>query len=418
MAHAWSLSRRSAFIIFLAPLILAAQETTKWDHDFQDGAKAFRAGHYDQAVDSLSAALQDAQAFPPLDLRRADAAHFLADSYQFLGKFDRAESLYLQAKSIREANGEAGHKVLGFTLDALGQLYFVEERWKDAEELEHQAIEMCRQTRGERDPYTLAASRHLAEIYSTEGRLAEAEPILKQMIEAARQNATAGPKLLPLALRDYAFILVARGQYSQAEPLLKEALDLSRKLGEESSEMSDSTLALALLYRTEGENDRAEPLLKKSAAIYEKNNDPCLAQALQQLGLIAVTRGKYAIARQQILRSISIYQNFLGPDHINIAFAQVGLAEAYLGERNYAQAQSVIEHALAKERAVLIDSHAELARAYLTAARISEAQRLGTQAAAHYQQALDIYRRTTASDNPARVMAEQHYKRFSKSFRQ
>ena len=76
MAHAWSLSRRSAFIIFLAPLILAAQETTKWDQDFQNGAKAFRAGHYDQAIDSLSAALEDAQAFPPLDLRRADAAHY------------------------------------------------------------------------------------------------------------------------------------------------------------------------------------------------------------------------------------------------------------------------------------------------------------------------------------------------------
>jgi tetratricopeptide (TPR) repeat protein len=417
MAHAESLSRRCVYTIFLTPLLLGAQETTKWDQDFQEGAKAFRAGHYDQAVESLSAALQDAEAFPALDLRRADAAHFLADSYQFQGKFDRAEALYLQAKKIREANGDAGHRVLGFTLDALAQLYFVQERWKDAEELEHQAIEQSRQSRGETDPYTLTANRHLGEIYSTEGRLTEAEPILQQVIDAARQNAAAGPKILPLALRDQAFIIVARGQYQEAEPLLKEALDLSRKLGEESSETADSLLALALLYRTESENDRSEPLLKKAAAIYEKNNDPCLAHALQELGLIAVAEGKYAIARQQILRSISIYQNFLGLDHINVAFAQVGLAEAYLGERNYAEAQSVIEHALAKERTVLSDSHAELARAYLTAARISEAQRLGSQAAAHYQQALNIYRRTTTTDNPARVMAEEQYKRFSKAFR-
>jgi tetratricopeptide (TPR) repeat protein len=417
MAHIWRLSRRCVFVVFFAPLLLAAQEKTEWDQHYQDGAKALAAGHYDAAVDSLTAALQDAQSFPPMDLRRSSAAHLLANSYELQGKFDRAEALYLEAKSIREANGDAGRKLVGVTLDSLAQLYFVEERWKEAEELQRHAIEVCRQSRGESDPFTITANRHLAEIYSTEGRLTEAEPILQQVIEAARQNAAAGLQLLPLALRDQAFIIVARGQYNQAEPLLKEALDLSRKLGEDRSDTADSLLALALLYRTEGENARAEPLLRKAAGIYEKYNDPCLAHALLELGLIAVTEGKYAVARQNILRSISIYQSFLGPDHVNVAFAQVGLAEAYLGERNYAEAQSVIDHALAKERAVLSDSHGELARAYLTAARISEAQRRGSQAAAHYRQALDIYRRTTTSDNPRRVMAEQQYERFSKSFR-
>jgi tetratricopeptide (TPR) repeat protein len=417
MAQDWSLSRRCVFVVFFAPLLSAGQETTKWDQHYQDGAKALAAGHYVEAVDSLTAALQDAQAFSPLDLRRSSAAHLLANSYEFQGKFDRAEALYIEAKNIREANGDVGRKLLCVTLDALAQLYFVKERWKDAEELERQVIDLCHQSRGELDPFTLTANRHLAEIYSTEGRLTEAEPILLKVIEAARQDATAGPQVLPLALRDQALIIVARGQYRQAEPLLKEALDFSRKLGEDRSETADSLLALALLYRTEGENARAEPLLRKAAGIYEKYNDPCLAHALQELGLIAITEGKYAVAKQNILRSVSIYHNFLGPDSVNVAFAQVGLAEAYLGERNYAEAQSVIEHALAKERTVLSDSHAELARAYLTAARISEAQRLGAQAAAHYRQALDIYRRTTTSDNPARVMAEQQYKRFSKSFR-
>ena len=145
--------------------------------------------------------------------------------------------------------------------------------------MQRHAIEVCRQSRGESDPFTITANRHLAEIYSTEGRLTEAEPILQQVIEAARQNATAGPQLLPLALRDQAFIIVARGQYRQAEPLLKEALDLSRKLGEDRSETADSLLALALLYRTEGENARAEPLLRKAAGIYEKSPCPPPTQA-------------------------------------------------------------------------------------------------------------------------------------------
>jgi tetratricopeptide (TPR) repeat protein len=112
--------------------------------------------------------------------------------------------------------------------------------------------------------------------------------------------------------------------------------------------------------------------------------------------------------------TIAIYQKFLGADHINVAFAEVGLAETYLGERKYAEAQSAIEHALAKESAVLSNAHPELARAHITAARISEAQRLGAEAAAHYRQALDIYRRITNRNNPVRVMAERQYQRFSK----
>ena len=417
MAHARSHSRRCVLTAFLATYILAAQEKTNWDQDLQDGVKAFATGHYARAVESLTAALQDAQAFPALDLRRADAAHLLGMSHQFQGELDRAEPLYLQAKTIRESNGEAGRKLLGITLDAIAQLRFEQERWKDAEDLEHQAAALCGETRGEYDTCTLNANRHLGEIYSTEGRLTEAETIFQQVIHAARQNVTLEAQLLPTALRDQALIVVAKGQYREAEPLLKEALDLSSKLGAERSEVADSLVALARLYHVEGDTARAEPLLTRAAAIYEKNDDPCLAHALQELGMIAITEGKYASARQRFLRTVAIYQKFLGQDHINVAFAEVGLAETYLGERNYTEARSLIEHALVKERAVLSDTHPELARAHMTAARISEALRLGSEAAAHYRQALDIYRRTTTRNNPVRVMAERQYEQFSKSFR-
>jgi tetratricopeptide (TPR) repeat protein len=116
-------------------------------------------------------------------------------------------------------------------------------------------------------------------------------------------------------------------------------------------------------------------------------------------------------------RAIDTYRRFLGADHINIAFAQVGLAEAYLGERNYTEAQAAIEPALAKETAVLTDAHPELARSHMIAARISEGLRRSSDAAAHYGQALDIYRRITPRNDPIRVMAERQYERFSKSFR-
>jgi tetratricopeptide (TPR) repeat protein len=417
MTHASSLSRRCALTALVATFFLAAQQRTNWEAHFQEGVRAFEAGRYAQSIESLTAALQDAAAFPALDLRRADAAHLLGMSYQFRGDFDRAQIFYLQAKAIRESTGEAGRKFLGITLDGMAQLRFEQERWKDAEELDRQAVATCNETRGEYDECTLTANRHLAEIYSVEGRLAEGESILQKVIQAARRDATLGPQLLPVALRDQALIVIAKGQYNQAEPLLKEALDLSGKLGQDRSETADNLVALARLYRVEGDSARAEPLLNQAAAIYEKNADSCLAHALQELGMIAITDGKYAIARQRLLRAIDTYRRFLGADHINAAIAEVGLAEAYLGERNYTEAESAIEPALVKETAVLSDAHPELARAHMIAARISERLRHGPDAAAHYRQALDIYRRITPRDNPVRVLAERQYERFTKSFR-
>ena len=352
-----------------------------------------------------------------LDLRRADTAHLLAMSYQFQGKFDRAEPLYLEAKRILEANETVGRRRIGITLDALAQLRFEQSRWTEAEEFARQAMALCSETRGESDSCTLNAKRHLGEIYSAEDRLTEAENLLQQVISGTRANPSFVQILVP-ALRDQASINAARAQFKLAEPLLKEALDLSRKLGEERSDVADSLVALARFYRLQKDPDRAEALLNKAVAIYEKNNDPCVAHASQELGLIALTRGKYAIAREQLLRTVSIYEKFLGPDHLNVAFAQVGLAEAFLGERNFSTAHSLIDHVLAVESGILTDSHFdELARAQMTAARISQAQRRGSEADTHYRQALAIYRRTTDSNNPDRIVAERQYERFSKFFR-
>lgn len=197
MTHAWSLSRRCVLIVLLATFFLAAQDGTNWDAHFQEGVRSFEAGRYAQAIESLTAALQDAQAFPALDLRCADAAHLLGMSYQFRGDFDRAEKFYLQAKAIRESNGEAGRKVLGITLDGMAQLRFEQERWKEAEELARQAAALCSETRGENDSCTLTANRHLGEIYSVEGRMAEGETILQQVIHAARRDPLPGHNFCP-----------------------------------------------------------------------------------------------------------------------------------------------------------------------------------------------------------------------------
>ncbi len=410
-------SRRFVFTAFYAAFVLTAQQSESWDAKVKDGVAALRAGRYAQAVQLLTAAREDALTFPPLDARRANTSHLLAMAHQFLGQFDRAESLYLEAKNTLEAQGEAGREVLGFTLDGLGQLRFEQERWQEAEKLLGEAIGVCTTAYGDASPCTLTAQRHLGEIYSMAGRITEAESIFQQVIDRTRQSARPLGQLLPTVLRDLAYLHVTGARYQKAEPLLKEALELSSETGMDSSEVADSLLPLGRLYRLQKDNARAEPLLNRAAAIYAKANDPCLAHALQELGLMAVFEGKYAVAKQKIEQSIAIYQKYLGADHINVAFARIGLAEAYLGEKNYTQAESLVKQAMAKENQLLIPTHYELARAHMVAANIDRAQKRDSQAEAHYRQALAIYRRTLSRNDPDLANAEQQYSRFVKALR-
>jgi hypothetical protein len=62
-------------------------------------------------------------------------------------------------------------------------------------------------------------------------------------------------------------------------------------------------------------------------------------------------------------------------------------------------------------------AHFSLARLLLLQATIEVKQRHASEADAHYRQALDIYRKTFATDHPALVNAQREYYKFTKSLR-
>jgi tetratricopeptide (TPR) repeat protein len=173
---------------------------------------------------------------------------------------------------------------------------------------------------------------------------------------------------------------------------------------------------LAGLYRLEHDAARGEPLLKKAVRIYEMNHDPHLADALNELGLAAIDEGKYAIAKEHFERSLALYEKTFGPETVAVAGAQAGLAQAYLGERNYKKAESLIQRAIEIGRAVLGDANFGVAKLFMVAARVQEREHRPSEADLFYRQALVIYRRSLPNDHPDRTEAEQQYARFSKSF--
>jgi len=113
-----------------------------------------------------------------------------------------------------------------------------------------------------------------------------------------------------------------QGRYGEAEKLWLAALEQVEKFGPQNPRLATSLNNLAVLYEAQGKYAEAEPLYKRSLAIWEKAlgpNHPHVATGLNNLALLFKSQGKYAEAEPLYKRSLAIFEKTLGPNHPDIA---------------------------------------------------------------------------------------------------
>ncbi len=85
--------------------------------------------------------------------------------------------------------------------------------------------------------------------------------------------------------------------------------------------MATSLNDLALLYDNQSKYAEAEPLYKRSLAIYEKAlgpEHPHVAASLNNLATLYRDQGRYAEAEPLNKRALAIVEKALGPDHPHV----------------------------------------------------------------------------------------------------
>ena len=120
-----------------------------------------------------------------------------------------------------------------------------------------------------------------------------------------------------------------QGQYAKALKLYTLALEEAEKFGPADPRLAASLNILALLYKTQGDYAKAEPLYKRSLAIREKAlgpDHPDVAESLNNLAELYFTQGDYAKAEPLLSRSLAITEKASGPDHPGVAIRLNNLA--------------------------------------------------------------------------------------------
>jgi tetratricopeptide (TPR) repeat protein len=124
-------------------------------------------------------------------------------------------------------------------------------------------------------------------------------------------------------LNEQALQFYQQGRYADAEPLYKRSLAIYEKaLGPDHPGVATSLDNLASLNGIQGRYEEAEPLYRRSLAIREKAlgpDHPDVAQSLNNLAALYYTQGRYGDAEPLYKRSLAIYEKTLGPNHSDVA---------------------------------------------------------------------------------------------------
>jgi len=139
------------------------------------------------------------------------------------------------------------------------------------------------------------------------------------------------------ALNNLAGLYRAQGQYARAEPLYRRSLAIWEKaFGPDHSVVATGLNNLAMLHRAQGQYAEAEPLYKRSLAIREKAfgpDHPDVALSLNNLALLYHSQGKYTQAEPLYKRALAIYEKALGLDHPDVASSLNNLAGCTIPRR-------------------------------------------------------------------------------------
>jgi serine/threonine-protein kinase len=183
-------------------------------------------------------------------------------------------------------------------------------------------------------------------VLSQLGRPLEAEAHFRRAVQISSADGT-DQRVSPFVLNNLARTLEELGRYSEASEYSLRAYTKGKAAGNQRV-VAQSLIARAASYRSAGDLDRAEAMLRELAEIaprvWPPDHSGFAALALQQSAL-SQARGQFAVALEAANRAVAIVEPY--PDRVGLPRVYLRRADVLLHLRQYARARADAERALA-----------------------------------------------------------------------
>jgi len=326
------------FLLFGVIILLRAQDAASI---MTQSMKLFQEGNYPEMaklIENNKQHLEKSEMY-------ASFLYILGFAYTCMGDYPKAETTYLEEKTIHEKTFGKEHSSYLNALINLGNIYREMGDYARAETcyLETKTI---REKVSGRDHSGYASSvNSLANLYHAMGDYVQAETSYREAI--AIQEKVLGKENITYTttLNNLAATYCAMGEYAKAETWYRDAIAiLTIVLGKEHPNYAFSLGNLGTVYRYWGNYDKAETFYRDAKIIQERvlgKQHPAYAISINNLGGLYKDMGDDTKAESCYQEEKSIWEKGFGRKHPNHVRSLNDLGGLYLTTKNYAKAEAV-----------------------------------------------------------------------------
>ena len=218
-------------------------------------------------------------------------------------------------------------------------------KFREAEALISQAIEIQRKSLGPESPDTLQSMGNLASFEMDLGDYAKAETLCRQAIEVQRRVVgPEHPETLDV-MDNLGIALMYQGKYAEAESVLNQTAEIRRRVsGPENLDTLLVLHALAVTYQREGKYAQADPLYEQTVAVQRRvrgADNPDTLDTMADFSSSCLAQNKYAES-ESLAREAGDGGKTARPDGWQTFFAKSLLGASLAGRKKYAEAEPLL----------------------------------------------------------------------------
>jgi serine/threonine-protein kinase len=288
----------------------------------------------------------------------AEMLGVIGSMYMMLGRFDRAESLFLRTLDELEHLHSEPTSDLAGTLGRLGDVLQRRGRYAPADSILLESIDMARRVGDTNsEAYALTAMGYSL---VAQGGYERAEEALRESLALRRELFGEHDQQMAYTLHTLGIALEEQERYEQAESMYVAALDIMGVIDPEHTRVASIFASMGRLYTAQGKLEQSDSVLRRSLELYRSRLGPThawLGLTLNELGMVAARRRDYPSAERYFRESLEINENALGPAHPEVAAGVNNISYTLIEQGQLEEALPLRRRALAVARNAIGDSH-------------------------------------------------------------
>ncbi|CAI7620030.1 unnamed protein product [Penicillium manginii] len=253
------------------------------------------------------------------------------------------------------------HKEVIDSTSMLATAYWLDGRWKVAEQLFVQVMETRKTKLGEDHPHTLNGMANLASTYLNQGRWDEAEQLFVQVMETSKIKLGEDHPHTLNGMANLALTYENQGRWDEAEQLFVQVIETRKtKLGEDHPHTLMSMANLASTYWNQGRWDEAEQLFVQVMETRKTKlgeDHPDTLNGMANLASTYWNQGRWDEAEQLEVQVMETLKTKLGEDHPDTLTSMANLAFTWKSSAHDAEAIALLRKCLTKQKQILGLSH-------------------------------------------------------------